>query len=150
MSNAQAAHICPTRGWRPANAAALDRTRAGGRMRANSIVNLADILEMAVAFNRNVARNRDVRLHCYSLDQLPVQGEEYALLDVLDRVIGSAVRDALWSSLVVCEAGLSTSKTVVRIRYARPSSDCDASAITWTEVIRTWPRGEKPQSIDTR
>ena len=67
-------------------------------MSAIPIVNLAEVLEMSVAFNRNAAGGRGVRLHCYSLDQLPVQGEQYALLDVLDRLIGSAVRDALWGT----------------------------------------------------
>jgi hypothetical protein len=113
-------------------------------MRAIPIVNLTDVLEMAVAFNRNAAGGRGVRLHCYSLDQLPAQGEEYALLEVFDRLIGSAVRDALWGSLVVCEAGLSKGEIVVRIRHARPSSDCDTSGITWTDLVRAWPRGKKP------
>src|SRR3954470_5054826 len=100
MNNAHAAPICPTPGWRPATVAS-GGIRIGKPMHATSIVNLADVLEMAVAFNRNAAGGRGIRLHCYSLDHLPVQGEEYALLDVLDRLIGSAIREALWGSLVV-------------------------------------------------
>ena len=95
----------------------------------SGVADLTGTLEMAVALNRARAAERDLRLHCYGLDRLRAHGEEYALLRLLDDLLRTACRDALWGSLVMCEAGWYDGGPVVRVRYAR----CDRDTIVLVE-----------------
>lgn len=99
------------------------------RLVPSGVADLTGTLEMAVALNRARAGERDLRLHCYGLDQLQVRGEEYALLRLLDDLVRNACGDALWGSLVMCEAGWYDGGPVVRVRYAR----CDRDTIVLVE-----------------
>lgn len=61
-------------------------------------VELGDLLLMAVELNRNAAQQRNVRIHCYVLDQSLELERKDVLLVKLDTLLGRAVQNAHWGS----------------------------------------------------
>ena len=142
-----------TRSWGPAtiNPFPRARRRHGSTSRqavseqlaseGGEVINLADVLERAVDLNLNTAMRCDVRLHCYCLDELPVYGDERALLSEVDAMLAYAVSNAVWGSRVTCEAEMKDGRVALRVWFARPASNPGSNdwAIADGELLSSWP-----------
>ena len=142
-----------TRSWGPATIYPLRRARRRcGSTNHQAVsdqlaseggeaINLADVLERAVEFNLNTAMRCDVRLHCCCLDELPVYGDERALLSEIDAMLAYAVSNAVWGSRVTCETESIDGRVALRVWFARPASNPGSNdwAIADGELLSSWP-----------
>jgi hypothetical protein len=123
---------------------------AGAAHRTSSLVGdgcgveLGDLLSMAVELNRNAAQQRNVQIHCYALDQaLELERKEF-LLAKLDMLLGRAVQNAHWGSLITCQAGIGNGEAKFYIRFAVRTCDegASTSGIDWVDEVWSWSLSE--------
>lgn len=107
-------------------------------------VELGDLLSMAVELNRNAAQQRDVRIHCYVLDLSLELERKDVLLAKLDILLGRAVQNAHWGSLITCQAGIENDEAKFYIRFA--AATCaegpSTSGIDWVDEVWSWSLSE--------
>lgn len=104
---------------------------------------LADVLPQAVELARNRAAARDLRVHCYCLDSLPVAAEAHELLGTLDAMLAMASDLAAWGSLIVCQTGIENGDVTLRIEFAVAEELSNGqTAIVQSDVSRVWPRAQ--------
>jgi len=101
---------------------------------------LADVLSMAIELNRNKAGMHGVRVHCYVLDQATKPEDHCALLNTLDALIGRAIEQSHWGSLVTCQAGITDGEAHFHLRFAVRASNQAASppGIDWVDEAWSW------------
>ncbi len=83
-------------------------------------VQLPDVLETVVALNEPAAQNRNVRLHCYSVEPLEVWGDEHLLHEAIDNLVSNAIKHTRPGGLVLCEAAVHEDDVLVRIADEGP------------------------------
>ena len=107
-------------------------------------VELGDLLSMAVELNRNAAQQRNVRIHCYVLDQSLELERKDVLLAKLDILLGRAVQNAHWGSLITCQAGIENDEAKFYIRFAVPTcaEGPSTSGIDWVDELWSWSLSE--------
>jgi len=107
-------------------------------------IELGDILSMAVELNRNAARQRNIRIHCYVLDQTLELERKDVLLAKLDMLLGRAIQRAHWGSLITCQAGLGIGEARFYIRFAIPTcaEGPSTSGIDWVDELWSWSLSE--------
>lgn len=107
-------------------------------------VELGDLLSMAVELNRNAAQQRNVRIHCYVLDQSLELKRKDVLLAKLDILLGRAVQNAHWGSLITCQAGIENDEAKFYIRFAVPTcaEGPSTSGIDWVDELWSWSLSE--------
>ena len=107
-------------------------------------VELGDLLSMAVELNRNAAQQRNVRIHCYVLDLSLELERKDVLLAKLDMLLGRAVQNAHWGSLITCQAGIENDEAKFYIRFA--AATCaegpSTSGIDWVDELWSWSLSE--------
>ncbi len=114
--------------------------RTATSIKSDASAELADILSMAVELNRNGAMSRNVRIHCYVLDQAIDFASQLMLLNKLDLLLGRAIERAHWGSLVTCQAGIGNGQARFCIRFAIPARDehANPSGIDWIDEVWSW------------
>ncbi|WP_114008248.1 sensor histidine kinase [Cohaesibacter intestini] len=74
-------------------------------------VNLIDVLELAMSVNQPRARQRGITFESCALDQVTVSGDQELLFEVVDNLVGNAVRHSHPNSKIRCEVGLEADGT---------------------------------------
>lgn len=113
-------------------------------LQSDSALDLTEVLAMAVELNRNNAIRHGVRVHCYSLDQVLSGVSQDEQLQRFDAILGRAVQNAQFGSLITGQAGIRNGRIELHIRYARPTLTGASSMmeLDWIDEVWCWQPGE--------
>jgi len=105
-----------------------------------SWADLADIVLTAIDRNRSKARKRRVRVRGYILDQASRLEYHRTLLETLDTLIGRAIENAHWCSLLTCRAGITDGEAHCHLHFAVPVIDGWRSTprTDWIDEVWSW------------
>lgn len=124
------------------------RPRRGVRAAAQTTttVKLADLVQLAIGLNCAAAAKNGVRLRGYTIDVALPEQYERSVLSTIDTLLGRAVRNAQWSSLVTAEATVEQGLIKLRIRYAKPAVRLDSEPIglDWIDEFWSWHPSSQP------
>ena len=113
-------------------------------LQSDSAFDLTEVLAMAVELNRNIAMRHGVRVHCYCLDQVLSGVRQHEQLQRFDAILGCAIQNAQFGSLITGQAGIRNGRIELDIRYARPTLTGASSMmeLDWIDEVWCWQPGE--------